>query len=205
MAAPNFCPRCGSKLTSKFDGGRDRAACPDESCGFIDYGNFSIGAAGVVVRDGRALLVQRGWNPNRGAWQLPGGYVEHDEEILSAVEREVLEEAGIEAKVRDVVGFRHSVGGSIGGPSTNIYLVFRLEETGFAEPTFDGDEVMGAGFFSQDEMANMERVQSLSTWAIQKALRMHEHGGLHPEIDALPTMRGGWSLFGARHIEDMLR
>lgn len=201
VSGSTYCPRCGSRLSTKFDGGRDRPACPDESCGFIDFGAFSIGCAGVVIREGRALLVQRGWNPGKGSWQIPGGYVEHDEDILGAVEREVLEEAGIEAKVRDVIGFRHSVGGSIGGPSTNIYMVFRLEETGFGEPRFDGDEVMNAGFFDLDQMANMERVQNLSLWAIQKALWTPPGSGLHPEINALPQTRAGWSLFGLLHNE----
>lgn len=201
--APNYCPRCGLKLTSKLDGGRDRAACPDESCGFIDFGSFSIGAAGVVMREGRALLVQRGQNPGKGSWQIPGGYVEHDEEILDAVEREVLEEAGIEAKVRDVVGFRHAIAGSAGGPSTNIYLVFRLEEVGSGEPQFDNDEITGAGFYSFDDIANMERVQNISMWAINKALRAPEHGGLHHDPNGLPTTSGGWALFGVRHIEEL--
>lgn len=195
--SPNFCPRCGTTLTTKLDGGRDRPACPDESCGFIDFGNFSIGCAAVVMRDGKALLVQRGQDPGRGSWQIPGGYVEHDEDIVQAVEREVLEEAGIEAKVRDAIGFRHSIGGSIGGPSTNVYIVFRLDQFG-GEVRYDNDEIIGAGFFSLDEMANMERVQNLSIWAIQKAMQTEPDSGFHPEISTPSMSRPGWSLFGLR-------
>ena len=91
----NFCPRCGSKLGMKLDGGRERPACMAEGCRFVHFGDFSFGCGAVVLRDGKALLIQRGINPNRGAWQIPGGYVESDEEILSAVEREVLEESGV--------------------------------------------------------------------------------------------------------------
>ena len=80
------------------------------ACGFVHFGQFSIGCGGVVIRDNQALLVQRGINPNRGAWQIPGGYVESDEEIVPAVEREVLEEAGVVAKVSDVIGVRHAIG-----------------------------------------------------------------------------------------------
>ena len=86
----NYCPSCGSELIWKFDGGRDRPACPKDGCGFIHFGHHSIGCGGVVIRDNKALLIQRGINPNRGAWQIPGGYVESDEEIVPAVEREVL-------------------------------------------------------------------------------------------------------------------
>ncbi len=83
-----YCPNCSMTLITKMDGGRDRLACPDESCGFIHFGTYSIGCAAVVIRDSKALLVQRGWNPGRGSWQIPGGYVEADEAILEAVERD---------------------------------------------------------------------------------------------------------------------
>ena len=192
-----YCPRCATELQPKLDGGRERPACP--SCGYIDFGTFSIGAAGVVIRDNRALLVQRGWDPGKGSWQIPGGYVEHDEPIIPAVEREALEEAGIVAKVRDVIAFRHSVAGAARTASTNIYVVFRLEEVEQRDPVFDGDEITGAGFYSLDEMANMERVQNISIWAIQKALAAPSHLGLHPELDAMPNMTGGFTMFGVRH------
>ena len=195
MAALQFCPRCATPLSTKMDGGRDRIACPDDGCGFIHYGDFSIGCAGVVIRDERALLVQRGIQPFAGSWQIPGGYAEHDEPLTRAVEREVLEEANIEARVRDVIAFRHSIGGSIGGPSTNLYVVFRLDPIA-GEPKADGDEVSNAGFFTLDEMANMEAVQGLSRWAIEKALASTPGAGLLPESGAMGGGRPGWQLFG---------
>ena len=63
MSIPTYCPACSMTLTTKMDGGRDRPCCPSDSCNYIHYGDFSIGCAGVVVRDGKALLVQRGQNP----------------------------------------------------------------------------------------------------------------------------------------------
>ena len=190
-----YCPNCAQPLITKMDGGRDRLACPDPACGFIHFGNFSIGCAGVVMREGRALLVQRGWQPGAGSWQIPGGYVEHDEPILTAVEREVLEESGVVARARDVIAFRHSIGGSIGGPSTNLYVVFRLDYVE-GEPQVDHDEIADAGFYTLDEMANMEAVQGLSRWAIEQALVADAHSGLHPASGDPGLGRPGWQLFG---------
>jgi ADP-ribose pyrophosphatase YjhB (NUDIX family) len=190
-----YCPNCTQPLTTREEGGRERLACPDEGCGFIHFGNFSIGCAGVVMRDGKALLVQRGWQPFAGSWQIPGGYVEHDEPIVEAVEREVLEEAGVTARARDVLAFRHSIGGSIGGPSTNMYVVFRLDYVS-GEPVYDNDEVVGAGFFSLEEMAQMEAVQGLSRWSIEQAMAAEAHGGLVMHRDAPGAQRPGWQLFG---------
>jgi ADP-ribose pyrophosphatase YjhB (NUDIX family) len=197
MATPKYCPRCSMTLIEKPDGGRDRPACPDDTCGFIHYGDFSIGCAGVVMRDGKALLVQRGWQPGKGSWQIPGGYAEHDEALVEAVEREVLEEAGIAATVRDVIAFRHSVGGSIGGPSTNLYVVFRLDTEATNDPVCDGDEISATGFYTLDEMAQIEGVQGLSRWAIEKALATTPGHGLLPESGGAMGMgRPGFSLFG---------
>lgn len=179
---------------SRLEGGRERPAC--EACGYIFFGEFSVGVGGVVLRDGKALLIRRGHEPGRGWWQIPGGYAENDEVVVDAVRREVLEEAGVESKVVEVLGFRHSVGGkgSIGGPSTNVYIIFRLEPDATQEPHFDQDEITGAAYFSMEEIGQMDRVQGLSKWAIGKALA--GKNGFRPQQVGTDPARPGWILFG---------
>ena len=190
-----YCPRCANSLVWKMDGGRDRPACPTSGCKFIFFGESSIGCAGVVLRDNKALLVQRGWEPFSGTWQLPGGYVEQDEVITEGVAREVMEEAGVEAKVNRAVAFRHSLGGTAGGASANVYIVFALDYLS-GEPVWDGDEIANAGFFSLDEMAQMEGVQGLSRWAIELTLNSNNSQGLRIQQGGSMPTRAGWSLFG---------
>ena len=144
-----------------------------------------------MIRDGKALLIQRGINPNRGAWQIPGGYVEADEEIIDAVEREVLEEAGIVAKFSDVIGIRHA----LGEPTANIYVVFRLDLVS-GEPRYDGEETLDAGFFSMEEISRMEQVQGFSLWSIQRAFELPRGAGMTLDQTGLTTGRPGWTLFG---------
>lgn len=55
---------------------------------------------GALVFDGDlVLLVQRGNEPLKGWWSLPGGAVEAGERVEDAVCREVLEETNLEVRV----------------------------------------------------------------------------------------------------------
>jgi len=185
-----YCPKCATELSSRHDGGRERIACP--SCEYIYFGDFSIGVGGVVIRDGNVLLIRRGQEPRRGWWQIPGGYCEHDEPIDEAVAREVFEEAGVRARVENVVGLRHS----LGAPSANVYVIFRLTPLE-GEPQADGVEITGAGFFSLDEIATMDKVQSLSKWAIGATLSRSDgfvRVGEPPDI-----ARPGYTLYGLHY------
>lgn len=190
-----FCPKCGQELVTKHEGGRDRVACPGPECRYIFFGDFSIGVGAVVEREGKFLLIRRGHEPGRGWWQLPGGYAEHDEPLVEAVEREVLEEAGVRARVVEALGFRHSVGGqgSIGGPSTNVYIFFRLEPDAAGEPCCDQDEITGAAYFSREEIDQNERVQNLTRWAIEAATSGAP--GLRHAPRPIDPARPAWTLF----------
>lgn len=54
-----------------------------------------VGVGGVVVREGRALLIRRGKEPLYGRWTVPGGTVELGETLEEALVREMEEETGL--------------------------------------------------------------------------------------------------------------
>jgi NADH pyrophosphatase NudC (nudix superfamily) len=98
-----FCPVCARPLITKTDGGLDRKACPDESCGFIFYNNPAPVLAAVVEYEGDLLLVQnKGWPGN---WfGLLTGFLEENEKPESGIIREVKEEVGLDAEVQSLIG-----------------------------------------------------------------------------------------------------
>jgi ADP-ribose pyrophosphatase YjhB (NUDIX family) len=62
-----------------------------------------VGIGGVVIDQGRALLIRRGCEPLLGEWSIPGGALELGESLQAGVARELLEETGIEVRVLDLI------------------------------------------------------------------------------------------------------
>ena len=55
-----------------------------------------VGVGGLVVVEGRVLLIRRGKAPLLGRWSIPGGTVESGETLEQALIREMAEETGLD-------------------------------------------------------------------------------------------------------------
>jgi 8-oxo-dGTP diphosphatase len=62
-----------------------------------------VGVGGVVLIDGRVLLVKRRFEPLAGRWSLPGGALEVGESLAEGLARELKEETGLDVDVGPVV------------------------------------------------------------------------------------------------------
>jgi ADP-ribose pyrophosphatase YjhB (NUDIX family) len=73
-------------------------------------GKVWVAVSGLVItEDGRWLVVKKNYGGLKGKWSLPAGFVNEGETIDQAVQREVLEETGIETELRGVIGIRSGV------------------------------------------------------------------------------------------------
>jgi NADH pyrophosphatase NudC (nudix superfamily) len=90
-----FCPKCGS---SKFQVAGERSLkCSD--CGFNYYINASAAVAALVTDgNGKLMMTTRGIEPDYGKLDLPGGFVDHNETVETALKRELFEELGLKTK-----------------------------------------------------------------------------------------------------------
>jgi ADP-ribose pyrophosphatase YjhB (NUDIX family) len=57
-----------------------------------------VGVGGVLVHEGKVLLIRRGKEPLYGRWVVPGGTVERGETLEAALVREMKEETDLEVK-----------------------------------------------------------------------------------------------------------
>lgn len=62
-----------------------------------------VGVGGVIINDGRVVLIRRRFEPLAGQWSLPGGTVDVGETLEAATAREMLEETGLEVEVGPIV------------------------------------------------------------------------------------------------------
>jgi 8-oxo-dGTP diphosphatase len=62
-----------------------------------------VGVGGVVIDDGRTLLIRRASPPLKGEWSIPGGLLEVGETLEQGVVRELAEETGLEVRVLELI------------------------------------------------------------------------------------------------------
>jgi ADP-ribose pyrophosphatase YjhB (NUDIX family) len=97
----DHCPLCATELALKEKGGRQRPSCP--SCGFVQFRNPVPGVVVVIEKDGQVLLGKRRGGFGAGKWGLPQGYIEFDEDFLTAARREVKEETGLDVEICSIL------------------------------------------------------------------------------------------------------
>jgi ADP-ribose pyrophosphatase YjhB (NUDIX family) len=57
-----------------------------------------LGIGALIFDDDSILLAERGHEPLKGWWSLPGGILETGETLIEGIKREVLEETGLEVE-----------------------------------------------------------------------------------------------------------
>lgn len=93
-----FCPMCGGVLSYRYYQGMPRLTC--NSCTYIMYENPVVGVAAIILNEkGQVLLGRRKTGQYAGQWCIPCGYVEYDEDVYHAVQREAKEETNLDVEV----------------------------------------------------------------------------------------------------------
>ncbi len=120
--------------------------------GDFGYPTPKVDVRGVIFRAGKILLVQESADDNR--WTLPGGWADIYDSPAEAVEREVFEESGYEARaVRLLAVLDRQKWPHPPHPNYTYKLFFLCEITGGAPAT--SLETNGVGWFGPDELPEL--------------------------------------------------
>jgi len=139
-----FCPRCAAELVASAVRGARRLTCPQ--CHFIIYSNPAPVTATIVESDGRLLLVRRKFDPGKGLWCLPTGFIETGETPGESAVREVQEESGLDVELTGV----YDSWSTNEDPRTPVVcFAFTARVTG--GKLCAGDDASEAAFFGLDE------------------------------------------------------
>jgi len=153
LAEARFCPRCGQPARIAFPRSID---CTH--CGYAAYFNPKPVAAAIPVDDdGRVILLRRGFDPGRGRWTFPGGFVDLGESVETAARRETEEELGIAIELGRLVGVYSRAKDRV------VLVVFLARALGQPHTTPEATEVRA---FAQAEIPWDE----LAFWSTEQAL-----------------------------------
>ncbi|TGE31529.1 NUDIX hydrolase [Desulfosporosinus sp. Sb-LF] len=174
-----FCPFCGKPLQESILDDHLRSTCPN--CSYIHWGDFSLGVGGVIWHKDKVLLVQRGYNPGKGMWTIPGGYVDHGESIGNAVTREIQEETGIKAKPLSIIALRDQP-----ADKHDAYIIFLMQFLG-GNLQSQPEEVSDLGFFSLEECHALP-IPSLTLSALQASHSVSQGLVINPDVKLIGTL-----------------
>jgi len=118
-----------------------------------EYPDAPVVTVGLIVRRGdRALIVQRGKEPSKGRWSIPGGAVEVGETLRQAGRREVAEECGIDVTVGDVAGVFETILPDSSGDTRFHYVIIDFFADYVSGELSPQSDITNAHWVSRDEL-----------------------------------------------------
>jgi ADP-ribose pyrophosphatase YjhB (NUDIX family) len=117
-----------------------------------------VAGAIPVTPDGRIILLRRGFDPGKGLWTFPGGYVDLGESVEDAARRETREELEIDVELGRLVGVYSRAEDRV------VLVVYAATTTQTPRTTDEAPEVRA---FAPDELP----WDALAFWSTERALK----------------------------------
>ena len=138
-----------------------------------------VGVGAIVFQGGRILMAQRGKEPLKGWWSLPGGALETGELLADAVAREALEETGLAVEpVRMFEIFERIMRDEAGAVEYHYVLIDYVCEVRGGELR-PGDDVCAVEWMGLEELRSLKITEG-TLGVIERAFG-EESGGRRAE------------------------
>ena len=164
MSYLEYCSNCGNKNERGHIDGNTRFHCV--KCKAIHYENPKPTATLICPKGDSILLGRRAFDPGKGEWGLPGGFMELNETLEEAAQRELKEETNLDGKVTKILG-TCSHYGSVFGDILLIGLVVQINDWSIMK---EGDDIYDLQFF------NLDNLPELAFDCHQKIFSLYKNG-----------------------------
>jgi len=129
--------------------------------------NHTLGVGVVVINENNELLVIKDRLGKR--YKLPGGYIDDDENISTAVVREVKEETGIDVEFTSIIALGHFKPLQFG--ESNLYVGCTAIAFSSEINIIDDYEIIEARWMKVEEFLNHEEVLQFNKSIVNTAIK----------------------------------
>lgn len=146
-----------------------------------------IAGAGIVINENNEVLMVKTYN---AGWVFPGGQVEVGENVIDAVKREIMEEAGIDIEVGEVFCISSNTGkypgyNGVKEIPTKIMLDFICKAKGGAPRP--SDENSESAYFPKDDVLKL--IQAPAIIERYKAFLEYANRPIYMEYVTKPSFK----------------
>ena len=127
----------------------------------LGYITPKVGVNGIVFHeDGRLLLEKRA---DDHCWGIPGGWAEVGESPEESVIREIYEETGLIAEVKEIINVYTRLPGKYNNPHTTCHILYKCNI--FGGELQKSEESLEVGFFQISDISEWHRDHK--QWALE--------------------------------------
>ncbi|HON52844.1 MAG TPA: NUDIX domain-containing protein [Bacteroidales bacterium] len=127
--------------------------------------NYIVGVGAIVIQANKILVVQNSFSHE---FALPGGHIEKGETIQQALQREVLEETGIDIQFESIVNIGHFIQGQFG--ESNLYIVCTAKPLHNTISIQDTSEIVTAQWLAIHEFVESPYVNTYNKQVVKAAV-----------------------------------
>ncbi len=148
------CPHCGQEYQNTSSTTENSYQCA--SCGFVFYNNPKPVVNGIILNENKNkfLMTKRKFEPYKGFWGIPGGFVCYGEEPGRALARELREELSVDARIEKLIGTYNEIYANKGSKRelySVIVLVYLAKIKDYPK-IIASDDAMSFDFFRIDKL-----------------------------------------------------